>query len=84
MTDHDTPSDTHAQHVPSDFIPDGYIGVTNYTEEDLPALAEDIAAGGDATPDEILESLEDLVHEYNVPVVDAERSARIQYGEEEL
>ena len=84
MTHADTPDDTHAQDVPPEFIPEGYLAVTDYTEEDLPALAEDIAAGGDATTDEILETLEELVHGYNVPVVAAERSARIQYGEEEL
>jgi hypothetical protein len=85
MTDPtDTDHGTHAQHVPSEFIPEGYIQITNYTEEELPALAEDIAADADATPAEILETLEDLVHEYNVPVVEADRSARVQYGEKQV
>jgi len=84
MSTDPAPDDTHAQHVPSDFIPDGYLGVTNHTEKDLPALAEDIAADADATPAEILETLEELVHEYNVPVVAADRSARVQYGKKEV
>lgn len=83
MTDYDTRSDTHTQHVPPEFIPDGYLGVTDYTEEDLPSLAEAIASDVDAPVDEILDSLESLVHEYNVPVVDADRSMRVEYGEGE-
>jgi predicted transcriptional regulator len=70
--------------VPVEFIPDGYHQLTNYTEENLDALAEDIAAGRDAPAAEVLEMLEALVHGYNVPVTEAERSARNEYGEGEL
>ena len=86
----DDSHNTHAQHtprdtiVPAEYIPEGHIRVTNHTEEDLPALAEDIAADADATPAEILETLEDLVHEYNIPVIEADRSARVQHGEKEV
>jgi predicted transcriptional regulator len=79
----DPTSNTHAQHVPAEFIPEGFIQVTNYTEEDLPALAEDIAADTDAPADEILENLENLL-EYNVPVTAADRSARQKFGEGDL
>ena len=80
----DATNDTHAQHVPSDFIPDGYIGVTNHTEKDLPALAEDIAVDTGAPVDEILGNLEGLVNEYNIPIVEADRSARRRFGGEDL
>jgi hypothetical protein len=79
----DPTSDTHAQHVPAEFIPEGYTQITNYTEEDLPALAEEIAADTDEPAGKIFGMLEGLVNGYNIPIARAERSARIQYGEKE-
>jgi len=84
MTDPtDTDHGTHAQHVPSELIPDGLIQITNYNEEDLGTLADDIAADVNAPAAEIRSSLEKLA-DYNVPIVEAERSVRRKYGEEEL
>jgi predicted transcriptional regulator len=64
--------------VPPEFIPDGCISLTDYTAEDLDALAEKIASATGAPTDEILAMLDALVNEYDVPVPVAERSAREQ------
>ena len=80
MTDDDATREQPT--VPDGFIPDGTVYLTNYTADDLPALAEKIGERTDtADTDEILEMLRDLV-EYKVPVAEADRSARIKYGGE--
>ena len=77
MNSDDSHDDTHAQiGVPPEFIPEGHTVLTEYTEDDLPTLAEDIAADTDAPTDEILGRLRELVEKYHVPLLEAERSVR--------
>lgn len=62
--------------LPEKFIPEGYTQLTEYTKDDLPLLAEDIAADTNWSKEEVHERLHALVHEHNVPIAAADRSVR--------
>jgi hypothetical protein len=64
--------------LPEEFIPEGYNQLTDYTKDDLPLLAEELAADTSWSAEEVHEKLHALVNEHNVPIAEAERSLRVQ------
>jgi len=62
--------------LPEKFIPEGYTLLTDYTKDDLPLLAEDIATDTNRSVEEVREKLDILVNDCNVPIAEADRSLR--------
>jgi hypothetical protein len=66
-----------SKHIPAEFIPDGTVSVTNYTTDDLPELADEIADVVNVPSDTVLEQLNWFCIKNDCPVAVADKALRL-------